>query len=101
MIAAFPAHLVAHDFYDPKCCHALDTAAHTGDCAPADLIKQLPEGTLFRQRITGIEVIVPIDFRNRFVNEHDDLYHICVSRYPDESGDVQTILYCLYEPPGS
>jgi hypothetical protein len=97
-VAATPA--AAHDFYHPGCCHGLDQPF--GDCGPADLVKQVPGGTLFRQRVTGIEVIVPIDFKKRYVNEHDDLYHICVARYVDEQGNIgEPVLYCLYEPPGS
>jgi hypothetical protein len=90
----------AHDWYPNGCCHELTD--HSGDCGPADLIQQLPKGTLFRQRRTNIEVVVPVDFNKRYVNPVDNLYHICVANGVDEgSGAPYTILYCVFEPQGS
>lgn len=97
---------VGHDWYHPGCCHELrtDASGHVtgGDCGPADLIKQVAGGTLFRQRITNIEVVVPNDFNKRYVNEHDNDYHVCVAKSGDMfSDDKGVYLYCLYEPQGS
>jgi hypothetical protein len=94
---------LAHDWYHAGCCHEMkvdEQGRATGDdCGIADLIKQVPGGTLFRQRVTGIEAVVPDNFAKRFPNEHDNFYHICVA-----PGDYETpagYVYCLYEPQGS
>lgn len=90
----------AHDWYPAGCCKQLHEGG--GDCGPADVVKQVPEGTVFRQRVTGIEVLVPIDFKRRYPNPVDNLYHVCVNRYPGETGDLGApVLYCVFEPQGS
>lgn len=98
-LAAIPSPAAAHDWYPPGCCHEL--TAHGGDCGPADLIRKTPEGTLFRQRVTNIEVVMPTDFKKRYVNPVDNLYHICVARGADEGGGMYITLYCVFEPLGS
>lgn len=92
----------AHDWYPTDCCHELVMQNGTvvrGDCGVADLITQTAEGTVVRQRATGITVTIPPEFPRR-KNTEDGQYHICVSRgdgYETPPGHV----YCFFEPAGS
>lgn len=89
----------SHDWYPPGCCHEIKMADGTivsGDCGPADLVGQTPEGTVLRQRQTGLVVTIPPNFPKDRIhpNTHDGQYHICV-RTTDK------YIYCVFDPAGT